>query len=76
MTEPPFLHLGALRDAEAFQRHLRELQISIPCDFELVAGDASPLAQPLRRGNITLGNRFAIHRWKVGTGLSMDGQRN
>src|SRR6267142_107712 len=61
MSEPRFLHLGGLRDIEVFQRHLRELHISIPCDPELVPGDASPLAQPLRRGNITLGNRFAIH---------------
>jgi len=61
MSEPPFLHLGGLRDVAAFRRHLRELQISIPCDPDLIVGDASPLAQPLRRGDITLGNRFAIH---------------
>jgi NADPH2 dehydrogenase len=61
MTDRSFLHLGGLRDVETFLRHLEELQISIPCDPELVVGDASPLAQPLRRGNITLGNRFAIH---------------
>ncbi len=61
MTDRSFLHLGGLRDVQAFQRHLQELQISIPCDPDLVSGDVSPLAQPLCRGNITLGNRFAIH---------------
>ena len=61
MTERSFLHLGGLRDVESFRSHLRELQISIPCDPELIAGDASPLAQALRRDDIILGNRFAIH---------------
>ena len=61
MSEHTFLHLGGIRDVETFRRRLRELQISIPCDLELLSGDESPLAQPLRRGDITLGNRFAIH---------------
>jgi NADPH2 dehydrogenase len=61
MSEHTFLHLGGIRDVETFRRHLRELQISIPCDPELLSGEGSPLAQSLRRGDITLGNRFAIH---------------
>ena len=61
MSEYSFLHLGGIRDAETFRRHLRELHISIPCDAELLSGDVAPLAQPLRRGDIILGNRFAIH---------------
>jgi NADPH2 dehydrogenase len=61
MSEHTFLHLGGIRDVETFRLNLRELQISIPCDPELLSGDASPLAQPLRCGDITLGNRFAIH---------------
>src|SRR5260370_30326269 len=61
MSEYSFLHLGGIRDAETFRRHLRELNISIPCDAELLSGDVAPLAQPLRRGDIILGNRFAIH---------------
>ncbi len=43
-----------------FRRHLRDLQIAIPCDVELIAGEASPLAQPVRSGAIHFGNRFAI----------------
>jgi NADPH2 dehydrogenase len=61
MTERSYLHLGGIRDVETFRRHLRELHISIPCDVEMIPGEASPLAQPLRRDAIHLGNRFAIH---------------
>jgi NADPH2 dehydrogenase len=61
MTEHSYLHLGGIRDVEMFRRHLREMHISIPCDGEMIPGEASPLAQPLRTGAIHLGNRFAIH---------------
>jgi len=61
MSAHSFLHVGGIRDVETFRRHLRDLHISIPCDPELLSGDRSPLAQPLRRGDISLGNRFAIH---------------
>lgn len=57
----PYLHIGGIRGVETFRSHLRKLRISIPCDSQLVAGDASPLARPLRSDDIHLGNRFAIH---------------
>jgi NADPH2 dehydrogenase len=60
MPNRSYLHLGGIRDVEAFRRHLRDLQIEIPCDVELMSGDASPLAQPLLSGAIHFGNRFAI----------------
>jgi NADPH2 dehydrogenase len=61
MTERHFLHIGSVRDAESLQRHLRDNQITIPCDRELLTGSASPLAKPLQVGSISIGNRFAIH---------------
>jgi NADPH2 dehydrogenase len=61
MSERSFLHLGGMRQVEDFQAYLRELQISLPCDRELITGSASPLAQPLHANGIHLGNRFAIH---------------
>jgi 2,4-dienoyl-CoA reductase-like NADH-dependent reductase (Old Yellow Enzyme family) len=40
---------------------VRSLQLRIPCDLELAQGAESPLvAQPLVRGDITIGNRIAI----------------
>ncbi len=61
MSERPVLHVGKIREVEIFRERLRELQIQIPCDRELRAGSASPLAQAIRVDGIELGNRFTIH---------------
>ena len=45
---------------DAFQAHLRKLNIAIPVDRELLAGAASPLGQPMRSQRLSIGNRFAI----------------
>ncbi len=53
--------MATLRTTDAFRDHLRDLGVDLPCDDVIVPGRASPLAQPLTRGPVTLGNRFAIH---------------
>jgi NADPH2 dehydrogenase len=70
MSDKPFLRLGGLRDVETFQGRLRELRISLPCDQDLIAGDASPLAQPLQIDSLILGNRFAIQPMEGWDGTS------
>src|SRR5262249_37020290 len=61
MENHSFLHIGSVKTAEAFQRQLKERQIEIPCDNEVVSGGESPLAQPLFFKHVRIGNRFAIH---------------
>jgi len=61
MSVQSYLHLGGVHGVEAFQRHLREHELAIPCDTEIAAGSASPLARPLSLYGVTIGNRFAIH---------------
>ena len=61
MSFPNYLHLGSVHGAEAFQHHLREHQIAVPCDIEMSTGHESPLAQPLLLNDKKIGNRFAIH---------------
>jgi 2,4-dienoyl-CoA reductase-like NADH-dependent reductase (Old Yellow Enzyme family) len=58
MPQPPYTHLGGLRDIRSFRSHLAEQQIDIPCDDKLISGEASPLAQPLHARNTKLGNRI------------------
>src|SRR5213594_4312417 len=70
MSDKPFLRLGGVRDVETFQRYLRELRILIPCDQDLITGDASPLAQPLQVDDLVLGNRFAIQPMEGWDGTS------
>jgi hypothetical protein len=75
MNGREFVHLGSLRDVAHFQEQLVSLHLAIPCDRELACGADSPLAQPLVRHGIRIGNRFAIHPmegWdKAGTAQPM-----
>jgi NADPH2 dehydrogenase len=61
MSDTPYLHIGSVRRASDFKRYLREHDIAIPCDDEMMTGGDSPLARPLSLNGITAGNRFAIH---------------
>ena len=54
------LRLGSLRSVAEFKRRLETLGLEIPCDDELISGPESPLAQPLVRGEIHIGNRIAV----------------
>jgi NADPH2 dehydrogenase len=60
MSSPPVLRLGTLRDVEHFRDHVQSLGLEIPCDTNLISGAASPLALPLERAGIFVGNRLAI----------------
>ena len=70
MSEYSFLRLGGIRDVETFRNYLQELHLSIPCDAKLLAGDTSPLGQPLHRGDVAVGNRFAIQPMEGWDGTS------
>lgn len=61
MNPGEFARLGSLRDVAHFQQHLDSLGLAIPCDRELTHGADSPLAQPLIRHGIRIGNRIAVH---------------
>lgn len=61
MNGREFVHLGSLRDVAHFQEQLASLHLAIPCDRELACGADSPLAQPLVRHGIRIGNRLAVH---------------
>ena len=56
-----FLNLGGVRSAPDFRAALLRLGVSLPCDDEVSAGGDSPLARPLRAGELLIGNRFAVH---------------
>ncbi len=70
MTGHRFLHIGSVGDVETFLRYLRERRIDIPCDKELLRGEASPLAQPLDLSDIRIGNRIAVHPMEGWDGTS------
>lgn len=61
MNAREIVRLGSLRDVAHFQECLRSLRLAIPCDDKLVSGSESPLALPMVRNGIRIGNRIAIH---------------
>jgi NADPH2 dehydrogenase len=60
MNPRDIIRLGSLRDVAHFRQTLDSLRLTIPCDDELISGSDSPLAQPIVRDGIRIGNRFAI----------------
>jgi NADPH2 dehydrogenase len=73
MSGKHFLHIGSIRDTEAFRRHLHEHQIPIPCDQEILSGSSSPLADPLTFNGVRVGNRFTIQAMEGWDG-TLDGR--
>ena len=52
--------IASLKTADAFLKRLGELNVTLPFDRTIETGPAAPLAQPLERNGITVGNRFCI----------------
>jgi 2,4-dienoyl-CoA reductase-like NADH-dependent reductase (Old Yellow Enzyme family) len=55
-----FPRVSTLKTAADFRARLAELGIALPFDAQLETGPGSPLAQPLKRKQGIIGNRFAI----------------
>jgi 2,4-dienoyl-CoA reductase-like NADH-dependent reductase (Old Yellow Enzyme family) len=60
MNPREILRLGSVRDVAHFRQILDSLRLRVPCDDELISGAESPLAQPIIRDRIRIGNRFTI----------------
>jgi NADPH2 dehydrogenase len=57
---PSFPKLASLKSAADFRQRLEQLGLDLAFDETLLAAPESPLAHPLRVGERTVGNRFAI----------------
>jgi NADPH2 dehydrogenase len=65
----PILRLGSVKEVRRFQEHLHTLGLQLPCDSELIAGEASPLRTPLKRGGFQFDNRIAVQPMEGWDGL-------
>jgi len=61
MNPTEIMRLGSVRDVGHFRERLAALHLKIPCDSELIRGSESPLAEPIIREGIKIGNRIAIN---------------
>jgi 2,4-dienoyl-CoA reductase-like NADH-dependent reductase (Old Yellow Enzyme family) len=64
MPEPlKLVRIPTLKTPQDFRNHVASLDISLPCEDQIVAGSASPLARPVAGVTINgkrIGNRWAI----------------
>lgn len=61
MTETAqYPRMATLKSAAALTARLTELGVDLPFDEQVEAGPASPLAQPYRLGDKTIGNRWCV----------------
>jgi len=57
-----YIKIAQLKTVDAFRERLSELQLDIPIDDEVLsADDGSPMADSLKLGPLTAGNRWCIH---------------
>jgi len=52
--------IASFKTIDAFRDRLRELDLDIPSDGEIVAAPASPMAAPIELSSGVIGNRFCI----------------
>lgn len=60
MAERPFAKVPALETPQAFREQLAALGLDLPCDDRILTAPESPMAQPLRCGPYTAGNRWCV----------------
>jgi NADPH2 dehydrogenase len=64
MTEPTrFARIASLKSPAEFRAHVTSLGLDLPCDDTIIAGDASPLAQPWTAARIN--GKCPGNRWTV-----------
>jgi NADPH2 dehydrogenase len=65
-----FVKVKSLATPAGFKENLRHLGLSMPCDDTLESGPDAVMAQALRVGPFTIGNRYAVHPMEGWDGLA------
>jgi NADPH2 dehydrogenase len=77
MSEPfKLTRVATLKTVADFRAHVAALGLDLPCEDQVVAGNASPLAQPIDGVTINgkrMGNRWAIHPMEGWDGTTTGG---
>jgi NADPH2 dehydrogenase len=56
-----YVRVGHHKTVDEFRAHMKDQNIELPCDDEILKAPESPLAQTAEYGGFTIGNRFCIH---------------
>ena len=63
-----YRRVASFKTADDFAAYLAQSRIDIAFDAAIESGPGSPLEQPYRLPDgFTIGNRFCVCRWRVGT---------
>src|SRR5436190_12689340 len=77
MPDPSKLtRIPTLKTVGDFRNYISSLNLDLPCEDQIVSGNASPLAQPVSQVAIngkTIGNRWAIHPMEGWDGTTTGG---
>ncbi len=77
MSEPfKLTRVATLKTVADFRAHVDALGLELPCEDQIVAGNSSPLAQPIDGVTINgkrIGNRWAIHPMEGWDGTTTGG---
>src|ERR1700722_7836588 len=77
MSEPfKLVRVPSLKTVADFRNHIASLGLELPCEDQIIAGNQSPLAQPISNVTIngkTIGNRWAIHPMEGWDGTTTGG---
>ena len=57
----PFPKIAQLKDVAAFRQRLRDLDLDLPTDDQVLPAATSPLAESWSCGGRVIGNRWCIH---------------
>jgi len=61
MSQPSYPKIAQLKTVADFRARLRELELDLPVDEEILTAPDSPLAAPLEVAGCAVGNRWCIH---------------
>jgi NADPH2 dehydrogenase len=61
MKTSDYAKISSFRGTDAFVAYLGAMGADLPCDADVEAGPAAPLAQPLDVAGLKIGNRFAVN---------------
>jgi len=60
MSSAAIVRVATLKDARRFTEHVRSLNVNVPCDEEILTGQASTILQPLVCDGLRISNRIAV----------------
>lgn len=70
MSSASIVRLASLKNVDRFQAHCQSLNVTIPCDREVIRGEEAALLRPITSGHFQIRNRIAVQPMEGWDGTS------